>query len=113
MKFCTKTDDAATTGCGRIMTRNINSNQIEFKCFCGRTERGNPWDVRIAGDVLHAGDTEIMYQKLMKSAAHDPVNKKVMKQCPKCPLDYMTQIHVGSRKVVIWLCKCGYNSSEV
>lgn len=104
MKFC--------PDCSRIMERDTNSTTIKFKCKCGKSVPGNVYDARIAGEVLRAGNTEIMYKKLMESAAHDPVNKIVTRDCPDCGRDYMTQIYVGDRKIIVWLCKCGHNSSR-
>jgi hypothetical protein len=95
------------------MTRDTSANKISFVCYCGNTESGNANDVLIASAVLHHGDTESMYEALIKVAAFDPTNKKVKKDCPECGLDYMTQIRIGTREVVVWVCKCGYNSLKV
>lgn len=98
--------------CSRAMTRDTSGGQVNFVCYCGIAVEGSPEDARIAGDVLHAGETEEMYHRLIRNAAHDRVNQQVMKDCPKCGLDYMTQIRVGAREVVVWVCKCGYDSSR-
>jgi DNA-directed RNA polymerase subunit M/transcription elongation factor TFIIS len=102
MKFC--------PDCGRVMNRDLESDVIMFKCLCGKSVEGGPEDAKVVGEVVNIKDTGAMYKKLVDSAAHDPVNNKVMKDCPDCGLDYMTQIFVGEKKVVIWLCKCGYKS---
>jgi len=85
---------------------------VVFVCYCGLVSKGTPKDARIAGDVLHAGETEEMYRRLIRNAAYDRVNQQVMRECSKCGLDYMTQIRVGAREVVVWVCKCGYDSSR-
>jgi hypothetical protein len=94
------------------MTRDTSSGTVSFICFCGVREEGAPEDARIAGDVLNAGETEEMYRRLIRNAPFDRVNKQVKRDCPKCGLDYMTQIRVGAREVVLWICKCGYDSGK-
>lgn len=98
--------------CNRAMTRDTSSGTVNFICYCGYHVEGTSEDVRISGDVLNAGETEEMYRRLIRNAPFDRVNQQVKRDCPKCGLDYMTQIRVGSREIVIWVCKCGYNSSS-
>ncbi|GFR89419.1 BA71V-C122R [Elysia marginata] len=98
--------------CDRAMVRATSSGVVTFVCFCGVQEEGSSEDARIAGDVLNAGETEEMYRRLIKNAAFDRVNQQVKRDCPKCGLDYMTQIRVGAREVVVWTCTCGYDSSR-
>lgn len=98
--------------CGRAMTRDTSAAAVKFACFCGLVVDGGPDDARIAGGILHAGETEEMYRRLIRNAAHDRVNQQVRRDCPECGLDYMTQVRVGSREVVVWVCKCGYESTR-
>lgn len=97
--------------CGRAMTRDTSTGSVVFNCFCGRREDGGADDTLIASDILHSGETTEMYRRLIRNSAHDRVNQQVRKDCPKCGLDYMTQIRVGVREVVVYTCKCGYESS--
>ena len=92
------------------MARDTSSGAVVFRCFCGARVEGTPDDARIAGDILHAGETEEMYRRLIRNAAFDRVNQVVLRDCPECGLDYMTQVRVGAREVVVWVCKCGYGS---
>lgn len=96
--------------CERTMDRDTSSGAVIFICYCGRKVPGGPADARIAGEVYDAGETQDMYKRLVKSAPHDRVNQLVSRDCPECGLDYMTQIRVGDREVVIWICKCGFVS---
>ena len=98
--------------CNRVMARNTSTGTVNFICFCGIRVEGAPEDARIAGDILHAGETEEMYRRLIKNSPFDRVNQLVSKECPQCGLDYMTQIRVGAREVVVWVCKCGYDSTR-
>ena len=93
------------------MVRDTGTGSIMFNCYCGVQEKGDKMDALIASDVLHTGQTAEMYRRLMRNAAHDRVNQQVKKDCPNCGRDYMTQIRVGDREVVVWVCKCGYTDS--
>jgi ribosomal protein L37AE/L43A len=97
--------------CNRAMRRDTSKGHVNFICHCGFQEVGTPEDARIGGDVLNAGETEEMFLRVIRNAAHDRVNMKVLRGCPECGLDYTTQIRVGEREVVIWVCSCGYDSS--
>ncbi len=102
MKFCPQ--------CERVMRRDIKSSSIQFYCGCGAIVAGNPTDAYITGETLKSGDDSTSYANLIKTASSDPVNKKVHKDCPKCGLDFMTQIYVGESKTIIYTCVCGYNT---
>ncbi len=96
--------------CERVMVRSTSTGTVVYLCYCGTEVKGTPADARIAGGILHAGETEEMYKRLIQNAPHDRVNKQVYRDCPKCGLDYMAQIRVGTREVVVWACKCGYRA---
>lgn len=99
--------------CERVMERDTSSGKVVFKCYCGESVEGTPADARVAGGMLHSEETEEMYRRLLRNAAHDRVNEQVEKDCPVCGLDYMTQVRVGAREAVVYVCKCGFDSSQV
>lgn len=98
--------------CERVMERDTSSGAVAFRCYCGVTRAGAPVDALIGEFVLNTGETTQMYRRLIESAAHGRVNKKVMRDCPECGRDYMTQIRVGKNELVIWKCVCGHQSSK-
>lgn len=98
--------------CGRAMARDTSTGSVLFRCFCGIQEEGGPDDSLISSDILHAGETAEMYRRLIWNAANDRVNQQVRRDCPKCGRDYMTQIRVGQREVVVWKCRCGFESTS-
>ncbi len=97
--------------CGRSMERVIAADKIVFRCVCGEETDGEPSDVRITGRVLHPGETAEKYQKLIRNSPYDRTNQQVRRDCTSCGLDYMTQIRVGPEEVIIYTCKCGFESS--
>ena len=98
MRFC--------PACQRVMIRNTSTGKVVFQCPCGVAEPGRAEDARIAGAVLGAGETTEMYRKLIRTAPFDRTNQKVMRTCPKCGLDYMTQLRIGEAEVIAYGCKC-------
>ncbi len=102
MRFC--------DNCGRVMVRDFGSGAVVFRCACGAEQKGTPEDARTAGAVLGASETAAMYGPLIRTAASDRVNLLVPRDCPRCGLDYMTQIRVGDAEVIVYKCKCGYSA---
>jgi DNA-directed RNA polymerase subunit M/transcription elongation factor TFIIS len=94
--------------CERATVRNTSSGEIVFTCPCGEKVKGGPHDARIGGTAAATSETMDMYQRLIASAPHDPVNQRVMcPPCPTCGLDYVAQLRISSAEVVIHRCKCG------
>ena len=100
MKFCPM--------CDRVMVRDTSSGEVRFSCtVCGEIVPGDAYDARVGGAVLGAGETTEMYKRLIQVSPFDRVNQLVAKSCPKCGLDYMTQIRVGESEAIVYTCKCG------
>ena len=94
--------------CERAMVRDTSSGAIVFTCPCGERVRGGPLDARVGGLVVGTSETTDLYQRLIRSAANDPVNQIVLSPpCPDCGRDYATQLLISSAKIVIRRCKCG------
>lgn len=100
MRFCPK--------CDLCMRRRTASGKVVYWCPCGVEEPGDASDARIGGNVLGAGQTPMIYYHLIRTASFDRTNQLVERQCPNCPLDYMTQIRVGDAEIIIYTCKCGH-----
>ncbi len=94
------------------MVRNTTSGEVVFTCPCGARVKGDPLDARIGGTSAGAGETIDLYQRLIRSAPHDPANQMVMcPPCPSCGLDYVAQLRISKAEVVIRRCKCGRETS--
>lgn len=98
--------------CGLAMRRVLGPEGIYFRCACGETVPGGPEDARLSGAVLHAGETAGRYDKLIRNSAFDRTAQQVKKDCPRCGLDYMTQVRVGENEFIVYTCKCGYSSAS-
>ena len=103
MRFCSRD--------GRAMRRNPASGEVVFICTsCGTEEKGSAADARISGAVHGAAETTEMYRRLIETAPYDRTNQIVYRDCPECGLNYAVQIRVGDAEVVIYKCKCNYES---
>jgi hypothetical protein len=104
MKFCPV--------CERAMVRCTTSGEIVFTCPCGEKVKGGPYDARVGGIVAGSSETTDLYQRLIRSAPHDPVNQNVRcPPCPDCGRDYVAQLRISQAEVVIHRCKCGRERS--
>ena len=104
MRFCPT--------CCRAMMRDPSSGSIVFRCHCGVEEKGGAADARVGGAILGAGETTEMYRRLIQTAPLDRTNQLVRRPCPDCGLNYMVQIRVGIAEVIIYKCKCGFESDN-
>jgi hypothetical protein len=94
------------------MIKSVVEGIVKFRCpQCERIENGVASDTLISKFVLSGTETIAMYDRLIATAAFDRCNNKVLKDCPECHLDYMSQLIFGESKVVIYVCKCGYKES--
>ena len=106
MRFCSRD--------GRAMRRNPASGEVVFICTsCLTEEKGSAMDARISGAVYGAAGTTEMYRRLIETAPYDRTNQIVQRDCPECGLDYAVQIRVGDAEVIIYKCKCNYESTGV
>lgn len=100
MKFCSR--------CERNIKKEIVSGAVIFKCVCGNIEKTNPEDVLISNVTTTNIDTVEMYRNLIDSAPFDRTTQLIKKDCPKCGLDYLSQLRLGTAEIIVYRCKCGY-----
>nr|BBO54006.1 C122R homolog protein [Abalone asfa-like virus]BCY04554.1 hypothetical protein [Abalone asfa-like virus] len=100
------------SSCQSSMERTIYNDTIYFKCHCGNEIQGTVDDLRIAGHSYNYS-TEIVekFANLVKFAMFDPINQKIKKDCNNCGLDYMTQLKLGHEEIILYVCKCGNQTS--
>ena len=98
MKFCSV--------CAHAIKRNV-SGQIRFICECGNTEIATLDDMCLSTQTYLGEHVEGQFDILIRNAALDPASTKILKDCPECDLDFMTQVRIGDDKFVS-VCECGY-----
>jgi predicted RNA-binding Zn-ribbon protein involved in translation (DUF1610 family) len=101
---------AICPGCRCVMFRETATGVVTYRCNCGFTRAGTPAEALIAsgGKADFASET---YRRLIQNAANDPANQSVAQECPRCGLDYLTQILVGHQLQRVLSCTCGWNSA--
>lgn len=104
MKFC--------NSCNRAIKKRIVMGSVVFKCVCGNSEETKPEDVLISNITLNSSETTEMYNNLIELAPFDRTTQLIKLDCPKCGVDYMSQIRVGTSEIIIYRCKCGYKKIE-
>lgn len=100
MKFCSL--------CQRVIKKRIDNDRILFECICGNIEETTEEDVLISSGITKELPSIEKYEKLIYFAPFDRTNQLVYKDCPKCGLDYLTQLRIGENEIIIYRCKCGY-----
>jgi len=97
------------------MTKEVSNvnDKILFRCLCGYQEEGNVEDTLMYQEYLESADSNQKHEDFIAQAAFDPAGMIVAKQCPGCPLDYLTMIRLGASEMVIYTCaNCGYRASH-
>jgi len=99
--------------CQLSMARVIMQGKVYFQCVCSKLVPGTRADTLIQNELHQAQEVTAMNDRLIGNAAYDRVNQQVMKDCPgECGRDYMTQLRIGQREVVVHVCPCGYRSDQ-
>lgn len=86
---------------------NANTGTLHYPCQCGNIEPANPEYTLISEISTRSININEYYTTFIQTASHDPTNTKIMKDCTKCGLNYMTQILLGPDLTIIYSCKCG------
>lgn len=92
------------------MVRTTTTGVVVFRCACGKTVPGTADDVRIFGESLTRAANTSLYDRLLRSAAEDPVNQQVARPCADCGLDRQSQIRIGDAETIVYVCSCGKRS---
>ena len=97
--------------CDNIYSIITTNNKLYFKCQkCKTAVEPNVIDtLRYEAKSI----SRIIYGTLLKNAGKDPVNPKVIKECPQCKYTISKQIRVGNDMRLINTCtKCDYQWLE-
>lgn len=101
MKFC--------SACESIMSKETTlQGAILFVCRCQETKEGAPADTLMAEGMLESTASEERHQVFIEQSPYDPAGNRVMRNCPQCPLDFLTMIIVGANENTMYTCRCGY-----
>jgi DNA-directed RNA polymerase subunit M/transcription elongation factor TFIIS len=100
MKFCEK--------CGSVMQKNTTAaGDIVFQCKCQQIA-GTSDDTLMAEGFVETGEAAQKHMVFIENSSHDPAANIIMRDCPKCNLNYLTLIRVGVNETTMYSCTCGY-----
>lgn len=95
--------------CSTKLDRITTSDSLFFKCAkCQHSEVATAADTMVFKE--EKGTNLIMYKTILQNAGRDPVNPKVLKQCPQCPNKIAKQVRLGEQLRLINICtnpSCG------
>ena len=103
MKFCNI--------CSSIVSKNVSSGVVKFTCVCGNEFLGGDDDTLIVSETLEISESLATYKDMINNSPQDAASYKVEKTCPKCKLNYMNLLRLGSAHLVILTCSCGYQTT--
>lgn len=72
---------------------------------------GNRFEPTGASTLLYSETTvqaSHLFDRLIRSSAHDPTNMKIAHECPKCLRKLMTFLMLGQQEKPFLTCKCGH-----
>lgn len=100
MPFCTV--------CHRVMRQDTSTGAMIFVCVCENKKISSPDEACVLSKMSTSNASIDMYRGIIKTAADDVTNRKIMQDCPKCGLDYLTQLQITETVITVRVCDCGY-----
>lgn len=97
--------------CQSYMNKTTASGDVKYRCSCSLEINGTAEDTLMAEGVLESSKMTMIHEVFMENSPHDPAGLKVAKTCPKCGLDFLTQIYVGIAYTSVFTCSCGYRAT--
>lgn len=105
MDFCTECDAVLTKG-------TTAAGNIIFTCKCFRQTYGGPADTLMAEHYYETSESNQKHEIFIEQSSFDAAANIVMKDCPKCHLNFLTMIRVGTNETTMYTCTCGFKSSR-
>jgi DNA-directed RNA polymerase subunit M/transcription elongation factor TFIIS len=97
--------------CGSLMKKITTDNKIIFECRCLETITGDAEDTLMFESLIESSNSNLKHDVFIDNSAFDPAANIVMKDCPRCSLNFMAMIRVGNSDTTIFTCRCGYRAT--
>ena len=105
MKFCPV--------CEAVMSKSTTpQGMIIFYCRCQLVIDGKPDDTLMAEEYLETAESNLKHEVFIENAPFDPAGNIVLKDCPKCNLNFLTMIRIGTNETTMYACSCGYSATH-
>lgn len=103
MKFCPH--------CQSVMTKSTSTGgEIIFLCRCQYSIVGDADDTLMEEAYLETAESN-KFDVAVENAALDPAAYRVLNDCPKCGLNFMSLSRVGLKETTIYSCDCKYRAT--
>ena len=101
MNFC--------SDCQSYLVKNITvDDKIVFDCVnCSLRIAGTNEDTLLEEEFMQSAITDLIHEQFVLNSAFDDAGNKVMRDCKKCGLNFMTKIRRGEMQSVLYTCTCG------
>lgn len=95
--------------CETYLKKNITpDDKIIFECIiCGLRLNGTDEDTLLQEEFMQSAIVDLIHEQFVLNSAHDDAGNKVMRDCSKCGLNFMTKIRRGETQTVLYTCTCG------
>lgn len=105
MKFCPV--------CESLMTKSTSATGlIVFQCRCQLVIEGQPDDTLMAEEYLETAESNLKHEVFIENSPFDPAGNKVLRNCLRCGLDFLTMIRIGTNETTMYTCSCGFQATH-
>jgi DNA-directed RNA polymerase subunit M/transcription elongation factor TFIIS len=104
MRFCDQ--------CDSIMRKTTSATgTIMFQCVCGNSIIGSDDDTLMYEHRNDDASTTNKHEVLIDNSPYDMAANRISKDCPKCGLNFLTQVRIGAAETTIFTCSCGFRAT--
>lgn len=105
MRFCPQ--------CESIMNKVTSpAGDVIFNCQCQLTTNGDDDDTLMAEEYFETTKSDLKHEVFIDNSPFDPAGNIIMKDCPKCDLNFITMIRIGVNETTMYTCSCGYGATH-
>jgi hypothetical protein len=95
-----------------MQKNTLATGEIIFQCRCQQLP-GGPDDTLMLEGFLETNEAAQKHAVFIENSSHDPAANIIMRDCPKCGLNFLTLIRVGISETTMYSCSCGYLATHV
>lgn len=95
--------------CESVLVKNITTDdKIVFECLsCDLRVAGTDDDTLLEEEFMESAITDLKHEQFVLNSPFDDAGNKVLRDCKRCGLNFMTKIRRGEMQTVLYTCTCG------
>lgn len=91
------------------MSKNTSAaGNVVFLCRCQLIIEGDADDSLMAEEYLETTESDQKHEVFIENSPFDAAANVVLKDCPKCKLNFMVMIRIGVNETSMYTCSCGF-----